>query len=114
MIKSQKVTFQKSQNQLAENLHEMPPIHSISNAGYVTAILTIVRTELCAQEASSFCDFWKMTSCDFTLFYKLCLVRSIIDNLCPIMIHFNVCRSEEVISFFWRSVYFVINLLKTI
>ena len=36
---------------------------------------------------------------------------SIIANLCPIMIHlnaldFNVCRSEEMISFFWRSVYF--------
>ena len=29
----------------------------------------------------------------------MCLVRSIIANLCPIMIHFNVCRSEEVISF---------------
>ena len=31
--------------------------HSISKAGYVTAVLAIVRTELCAQEASSFCDF---------------------------------------------------------
>ena len=62
----------------------------------------------------------RMTSCDFTLFYSfltqanviflMCLVRSIIANLSPIMIHFdaldfNVCRSEEVISFFWRSVY---------
>ena len=51
-------------------------------------------------------------------FLKMCLVRSIkiIANLCPIMIHFNdldfnVCRSEEVISFlfdaqctiFWNS-----------
>ena len=40
----------------------------------------------------------------------MCLVRSIFANLCPIMIHlnaldFNVCRFEEVISFFWRSVY---------
>ena len=24
------------------------------------------------------------------------------------MIHFNVCRSEEVISFFWRSVYILL------
>ena len=28
-------------------------------AGYVTAAPAIVRTELCAREASSFCDFWK-------------------------------------------------------
>ena len=40
----------------------------------------------------------------------MCLVRSIFANLCPIMMHlkaldFNVCRFEEVISFFWRSVY---------
>ena len=45
-------------------------IHSISKAGYVTTVLAIVRTELRAQEASSFCDFWKITSCDFTLFYS--------------------------------------------
>ena len=40
--------------------------HSISKAGYVTAVLAIVRTELRAWEASSFCDFWKITFCDFT------------------------------------------------
>ena len=93
-------------------------IHSISKAGYVTAVLAIVRScKLRAQEASSFCDFWKMTSCNFTLFYSFltqanvwfCLVRSIIANLCPIIINFNAvdfseCRSEEVINFFWRSV----------
>ena len=45
-------------------------IHSTSKAGYVTTRLAIVRTELRAREASSFCDFWKMTSCDFTLFYS--------------------------------------------
>ena len=39
-------------------------IHSISKTGYVTAVLAIVRTELRAREASSFCDFWKLTSCD--------------------------------------------------
>ena len=36
-----------------------------------------------------------------------------IANLCPVMIHFNAlnfneCRSEEVIRFFWRSVYIII------
>ena len=34
-------------------------IHSISKAGYVTAVLAIVRTELRAREASNFCDFLK-------------------------------------------------------
>ena len=43
-------------------------------------------------------------------FLEMCLVRRTMANLCPIMIHFNAldfneCRSEEVISFFWRSVY---------
>ena len=63
-MKSQKVTFLKSQKLLAENLHKRPPysehsiaIHSISNAGYVSAVLAIVRTELRAREANSFCDF---------------------------------------------------------
>ena len=78
----------------------MLAFHSISKAGYVTSVLAIVRTELRAREPSSFCDFWKITCCDFTLFilfdsskrkmFKMCLVRSIVANLCPIMIHFHV------------------------
>ena len=66
-MKLQQVTFQKSPKLLTENLHEGPPkgaysehsiaIHSISKAGYVTAVLAIVRTELLAREARSFCDF---------------------------------------------------------
>ena len=44
------------------------------------------------------------------LFFEMCLVRSTIAKLCRNMIHFDAlgfseCRSEEVISFFWRSVY---------
>ena len=44
------------------------------------------------------------------LIFEIRLARSTIANVCPIMIHFNAldfneCRSEEVISFFWRSVY---------
>ena len=77
-MKLLKVTLQKSQKLLAENLRERPPIqnisiaiHSISKAGYCNRrILAIVRTELRAREASSFCDFWNMASCDFTLFYS--------------------------------------------
>ena len=77
-MKSLKVTFQKS-SKISETARGEPPrkaaysehsiaFHSISKAGYVTAVLAIVRTELRAREASSFCDFWKITSCDFTLF----------------------------------------------
>ena len=38
-------------------------------AGYVTAILVLafVRAELRTRGVHSFCDFWKITSCDFTL-----------------------------------------------
>ena len=74
-----------------------------------------------AQEASSSWDFWKITSCDFTLifysfltqsnicFLKMCLIRSTIANLCPIMVHsntldFNECRSEEVMFLLTLSV----------
>ena len=39
-------------------------IHSISMAGYVNTVRAIVCSELPAREASNFCDFWKLTSCD--------------------------------------------------
>ena len=37
-------------------------------AGYVNAVPAFVCFELPAREASSFCDFWKLTSCDFIAF----------------------------------------------
>ena len=43
-------------------------IHSISMAGYVNAVTTFVCFELPAQEASSFCDLWKLASCAFIAF----------------------------------------------
>ena len=43
-------------------------IHSISMAGYVNAVPAFVCFELPARGASSFCDFWKLTSCDFIAF----------------------------------------------
>ena len=54
-----------------------------------------------------FKPFWLKQT--FAFFYMQ-LVRSTTANMCPIMSHFNAldfseCRSEEVISFFWRSVY---------
>ena len=41
---------------------------SISMAGYVDAVPAFVCFELPAREASSFCDFWKLTSCNFIAF----------------------------------------------
>ena len=43
-------------------------IHSISMAGYVNAVPAFVCFELPARGASSFCDFWKSTSCNFIAF----------------------------------------------
>ena len=37
-------------------------------AGCVNAVRAIVYFELPAREASSFCDFWKLTSCNFIAF----------------------------------------------
>ena len=36
--------------------------------GCVNAVRAIVCFELPAREASSFCDFWKLTSCDLIAF----------------------------------------------
>ena len=65
-VTKQKVIFQKSQKLLAEFEPPQKPaysehsiaIHSISMAGYVISVLGIVRAELCAREASSFCVFF--------------------------------------------------------
>ena len=75
----------------------------------------------CRFSASGFCEFWKLTFCNFPSFFsfsikaflrffKMCFIRSNLAYLCPNVIYFNVVdlserRSEEVISFFWRSVY---------
>ena len=37
-------------------------------AGYVDAVPAFVCFELPAREASSFCDFWKLTSCNIIAF----------------------------------------------
>ena len=71
--------------------------------------------------ASSFCDFWKVTVCNFIAFsllfgksnliiFQMCFIRRTIPFMCLNMINFdavdfNESRCEEVISFFWRSVY---------
>ena len=72
-MKSQKVTLNKitettrwERPRKATDSEHSIAIHSTSKAGYVTAVWAIVCTELHAQEASSFCDFWKVTSFDCT------------------------------------------------
>ena len=96
-------------------------IHSISMAGCINAVRAIVCFELPARKASNFCDFWKLTSWNFIAFisslievhfcfFYMCLLRIHLPNLCPNMNHFDAvdfseCQAEEVISFFWRSVY---------
>ena len=80
-------------------------------AGYVTAVLDFVCSDLPAlQEASNFCDLKKkITLVISLLFYsskrllfEMSLIRISIPNLCPIiiMIHFNAldfseCRSKK-------------------
>ena len=89
-------------------------------AGYVNTMRAIVCSELPAREASNFCDFWKLTSSDFIpfisslielnfSFFYMCLLRINLPNMCPNMnnfdtVDFSECHSEEVVSFFWRSV----------
>ena len=85
-----------------------------------------------AHSVSSFCDFHKITFCDFTTFFSYLTLskplffssdvplRSIKPpNLCPNMINFDGLdfserRSEEVISCFWCSVYFLSFILHTV
>ena len=79
-------------------------------AGYVNTVRAIVCSELPAREASNFCDFWKLSSCDFIPFISSFIeLNFYLPNMCPNMNHFDAVdfserHSEEVISFFWRSV----------
>ena len=120
----QKVSFQKSQKLLTETLprkdayseHSMA-IHSISMSGYVTAVLAFVHAELRGRETSSFCNFFKVTFCDFTLFYsfftqpniffQMCLVRNTIGCVqiwFILILWILVSVALKKRCFFWRSV----------
>ena len=80
-------------------------------AGYVNAVWVIVCFELPARKAIQFLWFLKISSLielNFS-FLEMHLLRINLPNLCPNMNHFDAvdfseCHSEEVISFFWRSV----------
>ena len=79
---------------------------------------------------SSFCNFRKMTFRELTwifsfltrenlVFFQIFLLTSIKAYLCPNIINFDSVdfserRPEEVISFFWRSVYYQSNILSTL
>ena len=123
-VKLQKVIFQKSHKLLAEILLERPPsysehsiaIHSISKADYITAVLAIFHTQLCSgrRAVSTSCDFTAFFFCliEVILYFFRCalILRMTLANLCQNKFHFDAvdfseCRSEEVMSFFWRSVY---------
>ena len=73
-----------------------------------------------AHSVSSFYDFQKISFCNFMAFFffltqsnlyffQMFLLNSIKAYLCPNInfdgVDFSECRSEEVISFFWCSVY---------
>ena len=77
-------------------------IHSLSMAGYVTAVLAFVREELIsAWEASSFYDLKKSTSSHFTTFFSfLTQIFVFLDVIHLDALDFSECRSEEVKSFF--------------
>ena len=81
-----------------------------------------------ARSVSSFCDFRKwpfVIKPNFLLFeariscvFLIFLLRSIKAYLCPNIINFDAVdfterRPDEVISFFWRSVYIIYTTIKT-
>ena len=83
-------------------------------AGCVNAAQAIVCFGLPAREASSFCDFiYLLFDWGKILIFQMCLLRINLPNLCPNMNHFDAvnvseCDYEEVVSFFWRSVYILL------
>ena len=91
-------------------------------AGCVNAVPAFVCIELPASRGKQFLWFLKIDLLRFhrtyllydwskLLFFAMCLLRINLPNLCPNMIRvdaldFSGGHSKEVISFFWRSVYF--------
>ena len=93
--KSQKVIFQKSQKLLTKRAPWRQPIqnisitiYSIAVAGYVTSVPAFVRGELPAREASTFCDYFKMTSCEVTAFFLL------FDSSKPLLLFLDVLNKD--------------------
>ena len=122
-MKSQEVIFLKSQKLLASRTRSS--VRTIaSKGGYITSLwnwMFWIDGLSWRFSASSFCDFEKSPfaiSSHFspfllkqTLIFQMCFIRRTIAYWCLNMLNFDAMdfserRSEEVISFFWRSVYF--------
>ena len=96
-------------------------IHSISLAGYVNARTGYCLLRTPSPRGKQFQWFLKIDLFRFhriyllfdwnkPLFFSMCLLMINLPELCPNMIHFDAVdfsewHSNEVISFFWRSVY---------
>ena len=114
--KSQETARWEPLRKAAHSEHSIA-IHSISKAGYVIAVLAICQCRAPCLGGEQFLSFlkkaplaiWPYLTCVWlkqTFVFEMCLVKSNTANLCPSMVHFNECRSEVVISFFWSSVYY--------
>ena len=137
MVKSRKAIFRKSQKLLTERalseLHGDSLFRTFSSHSFnFNGGLRKCRTSFCllripSPRGKQFLWFLKIYLLQFhriyllfdwskLLFFKMCLFRINLQvpNLCPNMIHvdasdFSQWHSEEVISFFWRSVYFTLS-----
>ena len=134
MVKSRKVIFRKSQKLLTERaLSELHggsllysehsiAIHSISIAGYVHAVSALCRQlRTPSPRGKQFLWFLKIDLLRFhriyllfdwsnLLFFQMCLLRINLPNICVqiwiiLMQWISVNVTEEVISFFWHSMY---------
>ena len=117
-MKSQEVNFQKSQKLLASRAGSSKQTKAAIDIEWIA--IEWIGCLHGARSVSSFCDFRKMTFRDLTAFSPywrkkiLCfsdiLIKEFKAYLCPNItdfdsVDFSECRPEEVISFFWRSVY---------
>ena len=87
-------------------------------AGYVNAVRAIVCFEFPAREASSFCDFWKLISCDFITFnsslieVNFCFLDVLIKDKITLSVSKNEsfwCGGFQWMSL-WRSDKFLLTL----
>ena len=131
MVKSQKVILRKSQKLLTERplseLHWGSLLRTFNsysfnfNSGLRTCRTCFYLLQTLSPRGEQFLWFLKIDLLRFhrinllfdwskLLFFYMCLLRTNLPNLCPNIIHvdaldFSECHSEEVISFFWHSVY---------
>ena len=116
MVKSWKVIFENRKNCSPSELHGGSLFRTFNSYSFnFNGGLRTRRTCFCLLRTPSPRGeqfLWFISSLTEVNFYfiYMCLLRTNLPNLCPNMIHvdaldFSECHSEEVISFFWRSVY---------